>query len=176
MQKSNIKDTNILKILNYFNVDLELPKKVVEELKIIPKELSAADIENRLDLRKEIIFTIDGEDTKDIDDAISLSVLDNGNFYLGVHIADVTHYVAETSNINRMALEQSTSIYPVNNVVPMLPKELSNGICSLNPNVDRLALSCHMEIDYSGDVVNYTLAKSVINSSYKMTYTSVSEI
>lgn len=176
MKKSEIQDTNILKILNYFNVELELPNKVIDELKKLPKEISKEDIKNRVDLRDKTIFTIDGEDTKDIDDAISLSKLDNGNFYLGVHIADVTHYVPESSCINRMALNQGTSIYPVNNVVPMLPKELSNGICSLHPNVDRLTLSCNMEIDYSGNVVDYTIYKSVINSSYKLSYAIVSEI
>lgn len=176
MKKSNIKDLGILSILNRFNVEIEIPKKVIEELKTIPTEVSKSELKGRTDLRDELIITIDGDDTKDIDDAISLTVLPNGHFKLGVHIADVTHYVKERSALDKMALNQATSIYPVNNVVPMLPKELSNGICSLNPDVDRLALSCIMEVDFAGEVVNYSIEETIIHSSYKMSYPMVSEI
>lgn len=176
MKKSNIKDLGILSILNKFNVEIEIPNKVIEELKEIPTEVSKNDFKSRTDLREETIITIDGDDTKDIDDAIYLKTLSNGNFELGVHIADVTHYVKEKTALDKMALNQATSIYPVNNVVPMLPKELSNGICSLNPNVDRLALSCIMEVDFIGEVINYSIKETIINSKYKMSYPIVSEI
>lgn len=176
MLKTNIKDRGILNILNSYGVELELSEKILEEIKQIPQNISQNEMKNREDLRDELIITIDGEDTKDIDDAISLKILPNDNFYLGVHIADVTHYVKIHSAIDNAALSQATSIYPVNGVVPMLPKELSNGICSLNPNVDRLALSCFMEINYKGEVENYRICESVIKSRHKMTYDVVNEI
>ena len=176
MLKANITDQGILNLLDKYKIDLTIPNKVQEDLKTIPSEVSKSEKKDRIDLTDMMIITIDGEDTKDIDDAISLEILPNKNFYLGVHIADVSHYVKENSSIDRMALDQATSIYPVNCVVPMLPKELSNGICSLNPNVERLALSCFMEIDYTGEVVNYKICKTLIKSKYKMTYTAVSEI
>lgn len=176
MKKNIIKDQGILKILDKFDVDLNIPQNVIDELKTIPKEVSKSDKKDRTDLTDELIITIDGDDTKDIDDGVSLKILPNNNFYLGVHIADVTHYVRENHPLDRMSLQQATSIYPVNTVVPMLPKELSNGICSLNPNVERLALSCFMEIDYTGNIVEYKILETVIKSKYKMTYTAVNEM
>lgn len=176
MLKTSIKDKGILKILNSHGVELTLSKKIQEEINVIPETISKSELKGREDFRDKLIITIDGDDTKDIDDAISIEMLENKNFYLGVHIADVTHYVREHSAIDRAALTQATSIYPVNGVVPMLPKELSNGICSLNPNVDRLSLSCFMEINYKGEVENYKICESVINSKYKMTYNIVNDI
>lgn len=129
-----------------------------------------------LDLRQETIFTIDGENTKDIDDAVSIKKLDNGNYLLGVHIADVSHYVIEDSILDLEARQRSTSVYPYNFVIPMLPKVLSNGICSLNPHTDRLAFSCIMEITNTGQIINYQLVDTIINSKMKMTYEKINDI
>ena len=131
------------------------------------------ELQNRRDLTKEVIFTIDGEDSKDLDDAVSLRVLDNGNYLLGVHIADVSHYVAEGSKMDSEALERGTSIYLINKVIPMLPPILSNDLCSLNPNQIRLTLSCEMEIDNSGEVVHSEIFESYIQSRAKLNYPQV---
>lgn len=149
---------------------------VLQEADSVPQIVMAAELQGRQDFRKEIVFTIDGEDTKDIDDAISVKVLNNGNFLLGVHIADVSHYVKEGSLLDQSAYERGTSVYPVDRVSPMLPKALSNGICSLNPHVDRLTLSVVMEIDKQGDVVSHNIVKGVICSLEQMTYTNVYKI
>lgn len=151
-------------------------EEVLQELTTIPEKVIDTDIQNRVDLRKEEIFTIDGDDTKDIDDAISLKKLPNGNYYLGVHIADVSHYVKEGSAIDQEAYEKGTSVYLVNKVIPMIPPQLSNGICSLNPSADRLAMSCVMEIDHTGNVISYDIFKSVICSKKQMTYKNVNKI
>ena len=113
---------------------------------------------------------MDGDDAKDFDDAIGIKKLENGNYLLGVHIADVTHYVKEGTALGRDAEERATSVYLVDRVIPMLPHQLSNGICSLNPNVDRLVMSCDMEIDRNGNVVDYDVYEAVINSKLRMTY------
>ena len=147
-----------------------------EELKSIPNEVLEDSIKNRVDLRNEEIFTIDGDDTKDIDDAVSLKILENGNYLLGVHIADVTHYIKENSIIDQDAYLKGTSFYTPGVVNPMYDPKLSNGICSLNPNVDRLAISCLMEIDFKGNTVNFDIFESVINSSMQMTYNNVNKI
>ena len=149
---------------------------MLEEIKNIPTEVSEEEIKDRIDLRNECIFTIDGKDTKDIDDAISLVKLPNGNFELGVHIANVSHYVKKGSAIFEDAYNRGTSVYLLNYVIPMLHHKLSNGICSLNPNEDRLARSCIMEIDKNGEVVNYKICPTVINSKKKMDYDSVNSI
>ena len=153
------------------------PSRVNAEAKYLSKQgILPEELEGRLDLRDKKIFTIDGPTAKDLDDAVSIEILENGNYLLGVHIADVSHYVKEDSNLDREALKRGTSVYLVNRVVPMLPKVLSNGICSLNPDEDRLTLSCIMEIDDSGQVVNHTIEKSVINSCARLVYDDVSDI
>ena len=149
--------------------------EVLEEVESIPNEVSSSEIVGRKDLRDEIIFTIDGDDTKDIDDAISIKKLENGNYELGVHIADVSYYVKPGTKLYDDAYERGTSVYLVDRVVPMLPHKLSNGICSLNPNVDRLAISCVMEIDTHGSVVSHSIFESVINSKKQMTYKCVNK-
>ena len=146
------------------------------ELKDIPSSVNSCDIENRHDLRQDTIFTIDGIDTKDIDDAVGLKILDNGNYLLGVHIADVSHYVKENTSLDKDARFKATSIYMPGVVEPMYPVELSNGICSLNEGVDRLAISVMMEIDKEGNLINFDIFKSVINSKLKMNYDSVNKI
>ncbi|MEG0366792.1 MAG: ribonuclease R [Coprobacillus sp.] len=167
---------DILSIVHAHDVDIEFPKEVYSQIENMPDEIDTSDIGNRVDLRNEVIVTIDGDDAKDLDDAISLKRLDNGNYELGVHIADVSYYVEEGSPLDKEAVQRGTSIYLVDRVIPMLPHKLSNGICSLNPNVDRFTLSCIMEINSDGDVVNHEIIESVIHSSYRMTYNNVNKI
>ena len=159
-----------------YEFEEEFPEEVYEELKNIPTEVKPEEYEGRTDLRDQMIFTIDGDDTKDIDDAISIKKLDNGNYELGVHIADVSYYVKQGMALDDEAYNRGTSVYLANTVIPMLPHELSNGICSLNPNVDRLAISCVMEIDSTGEVVNYDIFESVIKSNIQMTYKKVNSV
>ena len=167
---------DILSIAAKYEIEDEFPKEVEEQLKDIPDHVLEHEYEGRTDLREEVIFTIDGDDTKDIDDAISIEKLDNGNYKLGVHIADVSYYVTEHSALDEEAYKRGTSVYLANTVIPMLPHQLSNGICSLNPNVDRLAVSCVMEIDSNGEVVEYDIFESVIKSRIQMTYKKVNAI
>ncbi len=167
---------DILSIAAKYEIEEEFPKPAIEQLKSIPDHVLEEEYQGRIDLRDEMIFTIDGDDTKDIDDAISLEKLDNGNYKLGVHIADVSYYVKENTPLDEEAYKRGTSSYLANTVIPMLPHELSNGICSLNPNVDRLAISCVMEIDDKGEVVNYDIFESVIKSRIQMTYKKVNSI
>lgn len=143
---------------------------------VTEEEIKARCLSGGLDLRQEKIFTIDGENTKDIDDAVSIKKLENGNYQLGVHIADVSYYVIEDSILDQEARQRSTSVYPYNLVIPMLPKVLSNGICSLNPYTDRLAFSCIMEITNTGEIINYQLVDTIINSKMKMTYKKINDI
>ena len=167
---------DILSIIYKYNINVEFPDDVKEEVKTIPSEVSEEEMVGRRDLRDEVIFTIDGDDTRDIDDAISIEKLPNGNYKLGVHIADVSYYVKEGSPLDVEAQERGTSVYLVDRVIPMLPHELSNGICSLNPNVDRLAMSCVMEIDENGKLQDYEIFESVIRSRIQMTYKKVNSI
>jgi len=167
---------DILSIIYKYDIDTSFKEEVIKELESIPESVSEDEIKNRKDLRDEIIFTIDGKDTKDIDDAISIKKLDNGNFLLGVHIADVSYYVKENSALDKEAMERATSVYLVDRVIPMLPHELSNGICSLNPNVERLTISCIMEFDENGNQVDYEIFESVIKSRIQMTYENVNLI
>ena len=167
---------DILSIIYKYNINVEFPDDVKEEVKTIPSEVSEEEMVGRRDLRDEVIFTIDGDDTRDIDDAISIEKLANGNYKLGVHIADVSYYVKEGSPLDVEAQERGTSVYLVDRVIPMLPHELSNGICSLNPDVDRLAMSCVMEIDENGKTVDYEIFESVIRSRIQMTYKKVNSI
>lgn len=164
------------KILYEQGIPFTFSPSVLSEVDNVPSSVSDLDMENRRDLRDEVIFTIDGDDTKDIDDAISIKKLSNGNYLLGVHIADVSHYVLENSALDLEARERATSVYMPGVVNPMYPVELSNGICSLNPGVDRLALSCEMEIDGQGELINFDIFKSVIHSRKQMTYKNVNKI
>lgn len=167
---------DILQIVYEHNIRDVFPKEVIEEVNNMPDKVLEHEYEGRKDLREEIIFTIDGDDAKDFDDAISIEKLSNGNYKLGVHIADVTHYVRPNTRLNDEALNRGTSVYLIDRVIPMLPHKLSNGICSLNEGVDRLALSCDMEIDNKGNVINYDIYESVINSKKRMTYNNVNKI
>lgn len=167
---------DILSIVHAHDVDIEFPEEVYNQIESIPNEIDPKDICNRVDLRNEVIVTIDGDDAKDLDDAISLKKLENGHYQLGVHIADVSYYVTEGSPLDKEAIKRGTSIYLVDRVIPMLPHKLSNGICSLNPQVDRYTISCLMEIDENGEVVNHDIIPSVIHSSYRMTYNHVNKI
>lgn len=167
---------DILSIVYKYNIQTEFSDEVKQEVSEMPMEVLESDLIGRRDLRNMEIFTIDGDDTKDIDDAISIEYLSNGNYKLGVHIADVSYYVKEGSPLDLEAMERGTSVYLVDRVIPMLPHELSNGICSLNPNVDRLAISCIMEFDHEGKQVDYEIFPSVIKSCIQMTYKNVNRI
>lgn len=151
-------------------------KEYLDELAAIPDKVTDEDIKGRLDLRNDVIFTIDSESTKDMDDAISIKVLDNGNYQLGVHIANVSHYIKKGSTIYEDAIKRGNSAYFANSVIPMLHFDISNGICSLNEDVDRLTKSCIMEINKKGKVVNYYITDSVIHSKKKMTYEDINKI
>ncbi|MCC8161256.1 MAG: ribonuclease R, partial [Oscillospiraceae bacterium] len=154
----------------------EFDKETVAESEKIPREISEEQTQGREDLRDMLIFTIDGDDARDFDDAVSLTLTENGNYYLGVHIADVSEYVTDGSALENEAYERGTSVYLADRVIPMLPERLSNGICSLNPKEDRLTLSVFMEITGDGNVVNHRLCKSVICSKERMTYNNVNSI
>lgn len=168
--------TDILSIIRAYNLSEEFPEDVIRQAESIPDTVSADMIKGRRDLRGLRMVTIDGEDAKDLDDAVSVEKLENGNYMLGVHIADVSNYVTEGSPLDTEALARGTSVYLVDRVIPMLPRKLSNGICSLNPQVDRLAFTVMMEIDASGKVVNHDIFESVINIDERMTYTNVYKI
>ena len=167
---------DMLSLVKEYDLPYEFPPQVINEARKISQEVDANDIENRRDLRNEEIFTIDGEDAKDLDDAVNVKKLDNGNYLLGVHIADVSHYVKEGSFLDKEAILRGTSVYMLDRVIPMLPVELSNGICSLNVGKDRFAISCMMEINNKGQVVSSEIFKSVIKVTERMSYTGVQKI
>ncbi|NMB07641.1 MAG: ribonuclease R [Tissierellia bacterium] len=169
------KGTDILSIIKQYKLPEEFPRKVLNEAETIEQEVFKEEIEKRTDLRNLNTFTIDGPDAKDLDDAVSIEILENGNYYLGVHIADVSHYVRERTALDKEAYKRGNSVYLIDRVIPMLPKELSNGICSLNPNEDRLTLSVFMEIDKNGEVVDHKIVEGVINSKARLVYDDVSD-
>lgn len=170
------KGLDILTIIKKYGLPEEFSEKVLNYAENIEEEIEAKEYARRKDLRNLRMVTIDGEDAKDLDDAVSIERLDNGKFRLGVHIADVSHYVREKNPLDKEALKRGTSVYLIDRVIPMLPKKLSNGICSLNPKVDRLALSCFMVIDKNGKVIQHEIEESVIKTSERMTYTDVTKI
>ncbi|MDT8717889.1 ribonuclease R [Clostridium sp. 19966] len=174
--KKGEKGIDILSIIKKYHLPEEFPEKVQNFAKEIPEEIPQEEYERRKDLTSWKMVTIDGEDAKDLDDAVSLEKLPNGNYKLGVHIADVSNYVREKNPLDKEALKRGTSVYLIDRVIPMLPRELSNGICSLNPKVDRLTLSCVMEIDNTGKVLSHDIFESVIRTSERMTYTDVTKI
>lgn len=167
---------DILSIIHKHGIETEFPPDVLEQANNVPEEIDPADLNNRRDLRDQQIVTIDGADAKDLDDAVQVVKLEDGTYKLGVHIADVSHYVTEGSPIDREAYDRATSIYLTDRVIPMIPHRLSNGICSLNPQVDRLTLSCEMIFNDMGEVLSHDIFQSVINTSARMTYTDVYEI
>ncbi|MCR5113589.1 MAG: ribonuclease R [Acholeplasmatales bacterium] len=166
----------ISKIALEFGFNLEFPDDVREEVKSIPSSVTEAEIRGRKDWRDLNIITIDGDDSKDFDDAVYLDYTKDGNYKLGVFIADVSHYVREGMPLDKEGFKRGTSLYLADRVIPMLPHELSNGICSLNPDVDRLVLACIMEIDQKGKLVNYDISEGVIRSHHRMTYNNVNKI
>ena len=166
---------DVMTCVRSLDLPFEYPAEVRQTLRTVPREVSRRELAGRLDLRDELVITIDGDDTKDFDDAVSIRRTESG-YTLGVHIADVSHYVKENSPLDREALRRGTSVYFPGKVIPMLPKELSNGICSLNEGTDRLTLSCIMEVDSKGRVTSHRIAPSVIRVRHRMTYNKVSAI
>ena len=167
---------DVLEVLESMDIVSEFPERVLKEASAIPETLSEKDFEGRLNLRNEITFTIDGADAKDLDDAVHIKKLKNGHFELGVHIADVSYYVKEGSELDKEALNRATSVYVTDRVIPMLPERLSNGICSLNPNVDRLTQSAIMEINQKGQVIKHTITQTVSKTTFRMTYSDVNDM
>ena len=167
---------DMLSLIKEYKLPNEFPQAVLEEIANIPEEITENGIKNRVDLRNEEIFTIDGEDAKDLDDAVNVIKNDDGTFTLGVHIADVSYYVKSGSKIDKEAIKRGTSIYMMDRVIPMLPKELSNGICSLNENQDRFTISVIMKIDKKGQVIDSDIFKSVIKTTKRMNYHDVDDL
>ncbi len=167
---------DILSIIKEYDLPTDFPDEVMRETANIPEEVGEEEKAGRADYRDVVMVTIDGEDAKDLDDAVSVEQLENGNYKLGVYIADVSHYVTEGSRLDKEAYKRGTSVYLVDRVIPMLPHRLSNGICSLNAGVDRLSLCCIMEIDGKGNVVSSDIQKAVINVNRRMSYTVVNDL
>ncbi|MBQ3120386.1 MAG: VacB/RNase II family 3'-5' exoribonuclease, partial [Peptococcaceae bacterium] len=174
--KKDAPGVDILSIIMGYDLPQGFPADVLMYAEALPETIAVSEIEKRRDLRDMLMITIDGEDAKDLDDAVSVQKLENGNYLLGVHIADVGHYVKEDSVLDKEALERATSVYLVDRVIPMLPQKLSNGICSLNAGEDRLAMTCMMEINSQGVVVSHDIFESVIHVNYRMTYQNVTKI
>ena len=167
---------DILSLVKEYKLPYEFPEKVINEAIKVSNKINDQELINRVDFRSEEIFTIDGEDAKDLDDAINVKKNDDGTYTLGVYIADVSNYVRSGSELDKEAIIRGTSIYLMDRVIPMLPKELSNGICSLNAGQDRFALSCSMEIDSKGKVISGDVYKSVIRVTERMSYTDINKI
>lgn len=167
---------DILSIVMQHGIPTKFPDEVLSHADEVPDTISEEDLEGRVDRRNQLLVTIDGADAKDLDDAVTVRKLDNGHYFLGVHIADVSHYVTEGSPMDIEAADRATSVYLTDRVIPMIPHRLSNGICSLNPQVPRLAMSCEMEINQSGHVVSHDIFQSVIQTKERMTYTAVNQI
>jgi ribonuclease R len=163
-------------IIRKYDIPSQFPEKVLREAEKIPDRVTEGEIQGRVDLRDQICFTIDGETARDFDDAVAIEKLENGNFKLFVHIADVSHYVKQGTELDREAYRRGTSVYFPDRCIPMLPEKLSNGICSLNPNVDRLTFTCEMEINRKGTVIDYRIYESVIHSKARLTYTVAQKI
>ncbi len=174
--KAGSHEAEIASIAKEFDLPFKFPKEVLDEVEKISDKVSAIEIKKRVDLRGETIVTIDPKDAKDFDDAVSLKVLKNGNYLVGVHIADVSHYVTKKSALYKEALKRGTSVYLVGKVIPMLPEKLSNNVCSLVPNEDRLTFTVQIEFTPRGKVVSHKIFKSVINSKRRFTYEEVQEI
>ena len=174
--KKDAPGVDILSIIMGHDLPQGFPADVLMYAEALPETIAVSEIEKRRDLRDMLMITIDGEDAKDLDDAVSVQKLENGNYLLGVHIADVGHYVKEDSVLDKEALERATSVYLVDRVIPMLPQKLSNGICSLTAGEDRLAMTCMMEINSQGVVVSHDIFESVIHVNYRMTYQNVTKI
>ncbi|MHA6486727.1 ribonuclease R [Bacillus cabrialesii] len=167
---------DILSVIHKHGLPGEFPADAMEQASSTPDTIDEKDLKDRRDLRDQVIVTIDGADAKDLDDAVTVTKLDDGSYKLGVHIADVSHYVTENSPIDKEAIERGTSVYLVDRVIPMIPHRLSNGICSLNPKVDRLTLSCEMTINSQGQVTEHEIFQSVIKTTERMTYSDVNQI
>ena len=167
---------DMLSLVKEYNLPYEFPESVIKEAKALEISITEANLKHRLDLRGKELFTIDGEDAKDLDDAVCVEKNDEGNYVLGVHIADVSSYVKENSQLDKEAIIRGTSVYMMDRVIPMLPKELSNGICSLNEGQDRFALSVIMEINNKGQVVSSDIRKSIVKVTKRMSYTNVYKI
>ena len=172
----NNPDIDMLKVINELGIEYEFSEESLAQTELISEQIDEKEISKRVDLRNKMIFTNDGGYSKDFDDAVSLEMKSNGNYLLGVHIADVTHYLKENSPLDRDAIKRGFSVYLIDKVIPMLPEKLSNGICSLNEGVDRLTLTCQMEIDNKGKLVNSNIFESIINSSKRMTYSKVNQV
>ncbi|MGM8365886.1 ribonuclease R [Virgibacillus sp. W0181] len=167
---------DIVSIIYKHGIKLDFPEEVMDQAAKVPETIKDEELKGRRDLREEVIVTIDGADAKDLDDAVTVKQLDNGNYKLGVYIADVSYYMQADSPMDKEAFERGTSVYLVDRVIPMIPHRLSNGICSLNPQVDRLTLGCEMEINASGEIVGHSIFESVIRTTERMTYTDVNKI
>lgn len=174
--KEGTNDANVLSILAENDIKAPFPEEVEQYAENIPTNIPAEEYQRRNDIRDQVVFTIDPEDAKDFDDAISIRRLDNGNFYLGVHIADVTHYMPRNTILDKEAYKRGTSVYLVDRVIPMLPEKLSNGVCSLRPREDKLAYSCFMEIDLNGKLVDHSIEETVIHSNHRFTYEEAQEV
>ncbi len=170
------KNTELKSIIYNFKLNEKFPKQAIVEAENLPVNLSKEDLKGRVDFRKTLTMTIDGEDARDFDDAISIEKLNNGNYILGVHIADVSHYVKKGGEIDKEAFNRATSVYFPEKVIPMLPEKLCNDLCSLKEGVDRLTLSCVMTVNLNGQVIDYKITPSIIKSSHRMTYTDVQRI